>query len=220
MHRLKVTGLALFAVLMFSAVASGMAMAAEPEFTVETASSGSGGAGLLETGGATAFNIESWTLETAPSTKRVGQFHIHFVNVRGPFSTGCTGAGDAVRVLLVLGEYHVRLVTILGIHLYLLWLLVTPVHFTCETLGIKILVVVRGNFLIIMSPGKTKTTHFTLKIKQSKGVQEITEFENEKGEKTKAGGLEASISEGAFEKVGLEAAEAKLTTTKETELIN
>lgn len=223
MNRFKLVGLALLAACALSATASSAASASEAEFTVETTGSPKGGASTLETAAGSKITATELTGETSPTSKKLGLLHLRFRGVKllgGP----CTGAGDLKEEVLVLGEYHVVLVT-LPPHVYLLWLLIPQFHFTCVVFGANQLILVRGNVLVQIEPANAKepkTTKFKLEIKQEKGKQlKYLEFENEKKEKTKAGGLEASSNEGkTFEGAGQQTEKGELETAKATELIN
>ena len=91
--------------------------------------------------------------------------------------------------------------------------LTKELEITCSIVKIK----VKGSTICPVSPVNTKTTKIELTCKQSKGKQEFTEYENEKGEKKKDI-TESSKSGGAFVESGLESTET-LTLEKEGELI-
>lgn len=237
MRRLKVVVTAIVAVAALSAVMSASAFAvALPEFTVETPAKGTIGGSTFETTSALLGSITSTkgTSEIAATSKQLGTFHFMFEGVKchGPFGESAAGEslGDAKEIVLVLGALH--LVVGPG-GVVLVWFLVKPVHIECLfSTGTLLLVVGKeatkeeeekgtvstNNLLGELTPTKTKTTKYSVKITQSKGKQGITEYENDKGEKLKAS-LTTSIDEGSPVGSAQESKEANITTEKETELI-
>ena len=84
------------------------------------------------------------------------------------------------------GTYHVVPRLPSGV---LLFLLLLPVHYLCLLAGVSVLILTTGNILGILTPvgKKVKTTeHYTLSFKQSKGKQEVTEYDNDAGAMAKA----------------------------------
>jgi hypothetical protein len=198
------------------------AAAAEAEFTIETASTGSGGASKAETVGGRVIESAKLTFETTPTSKKLGKFHIDFKEATSESGLAtCTGTGGAAGEVPLEGEYHVVLVVLGGLHRYLLWFLVKEIAITCEFF-LSITVKIRGKLLGIVEPGKMKTTKFELTMLQMAGKQTTpTEWQNDNtGAKESGGTLEASTNGTVWEAAALGLTGTKFTTGRETELIN
>jgi hypothetical protein len=62
---------------------------------------------------------------------------------------------------------------------------------------------IRGEFMAKITPIKTLTAEFPLALNGTKGVQELTQFENEKGEKVTLSTLGIELNEGAFKNASI-----------------
>jgi hypothetical protein len=210
MRRSIAFGLAATTALAICTIVSSAAMGVEllPQFTVETGFTGTGGKAVLETKGETKVSCAKSTLEASAASKVKGTFHLAEKEcaVLGLFK--CTGTGDSSGVVLMAGEW----ILVDGGELMLLT--VTPaIHFECASTSVQ----VKGSLLAAITPVQTKTSKYELRVKETKAKQELSEYENENGEILVAT-LLSSINSGAFEETGMESAESRLTTSKETEI--
>ena len=223
MKRLKVFGPLMIAVLASAAAFTTTAASAEitlPQFSSASPGLGSGGKSKLEGVGGKAIEAERLTFTTTPETTRLGTFTITFLNITEPsLGATCNSLGDKSNsgTVLVHGTYHVVPRLPSGV---LLLLLLLPVHLFCLLAGISVLELETGDILGILTPvnKKVKTSeHYTLSFKQSKGKQEVTEYDNDAGTMAKAQ-LLLSEGTGAAEEIGLETENLQLTPTVEGEL--
>jgi hypothetical protein len=216
MRRLKMLGLAVVAVFAVAAVVASAASAVVlPEFSVESSSTGTSETAKLNLTGA-AITCTSGTSNAVATSKKDGRGLISF--------SGCTLKGeechslaDAAGAILIgmegtEGTYHLVRIKSgdAGI-----WFLIPAVHIECKFEAL--LVVVQGNVLGLITPILSDTKTFEVKVNVVAGKQEITEFENNSGEKVKAK-LEGSINGGAFKAATQESANNKFTSTLLTEI--
>jgi len=78
--------------------------------------------------------------------------------------------------------------------------------------------VIRGEVIARITPVKTLTTKFPLAFSGAKGVQELTQYENEKGEKIAVSPLELGTN-GVFEKSSLNSTGLALLFSKSAEIL-
>jgi hypothetical protein len=76
---------------------------------------------------------------------------------------------------------------------------------------------IRGEVIARITPVKVLTAKFTVTFKGAKGVHELTQYENEKGEKIAVSPLELGF-EGLFEKASLNSTGLSLQFSKEAEI--
>ena len=223
LKRLNVLGLLLMAMLTLTAAISAASASAEivlPQFSSASSALGSGGASTLETVGGKKVGSTHLTFTTAPENTRLGTFTIDFFEVTEPaLGARCNSLGDPSNggVILVHGTYHVVPRLPSGV---LLLLLLLPVHLLCLLAGVSVLVLITGDILGILTPvgKKVKTSeHYTLSFKQTKGKQEVTEYDNDAGAMAKAQ-LLTSEGTGTAEETGLQIENGQLTPTVEGEL--
>lgn len=76
---------------------------------------------------------------------------------------------------------------------------------------------IRGEVIAKITPIKTLTASFAIAFKGSKGTQELTQYENEKGEKMAVSSLELGTG-GTFEKSSLNSTGLSLVLSKQAEI--
>jgi RNase P/RNase MRP subunit p29 len=208
MQRIKVLGLALVAVFAMSAVVSASALAAgEGEFvkagtTVELSkklfTGVNVGSTILETVGGS--KVECKNLSTTGGKvngKETGEETVHFLECTSTFGVGCEGGvGHKAKEIIVPVTTQTR--KNVGKTKVLLEVKVAEFTFTCFGTEIK----VKGSFLVSTGTPKTPKTKFSYTANQTKGKQEITEYETSGGTKVTGVSLESKVAGGAFEKSG------------------
>ena len=216
----KILGTLVVAMLMLSALATSGASAAamkNPEFTVETGGTSTSGEGKLF--GLAEIKCKSDTDTTTATNKKEGTISIDFKECTLG-GKQCHSLGDAAGTILTGGSTLLVLLDISGKDQRGVLITIKELHIECEFLAT--LAVVTGAVLGLIEHEGTasKTTKFIIKVK-AKGAteQEVKEYLNEKEEAVKAH-LSTSTDEGTASESGEEAGEDKLTTTKETELID
>ena len=216
MARLKVVALAFMAVFMLGAIAAASASAlALPEFTVETKLESKFGKSKLNVSGAEIKSTEGGSnlSQSELVNKSLGKTTIWFKkSTLGGFQ--CHTSGDANENILVPVEWHVVPPKTGGDEL-IAFLITENVEIKCTIATVTVLKgsIVIGKIGPIGSKGKT----FTLEVNAPGGSQEITEYENNAGEKVK-GTLKVKV--GSTEATGSQEDEAAtVTTEKETELL-
>jgi len=211
MLKVAVIGVVVLATFVAGIAKPRPASAAElPAFSVETRFTGTSGTEVFETVSGTKITCRKSTMELTSATSRSGAFH--FVDKECTSSSiTCSGLGDTEGVLLMLGEW--QFVERNEEHALLL-LSINENHASC---GGLVLVVVKGKVLAAITPIGESTKSYELGLKQSKGHQEIAEYETETGELVRDDIL-ISTNEGAFSEAGEEAAEDKLTAAAATEI--
>ncbi len=160
MKRIRLLGVVLMAVFVLGAIAATTASAAEvtkilPEPTKEKplkVKSKSGSGTLLTVGGSEA-KCEKAKGTSEFTTPNLGTFHTEFegCKIKAPIvkTAPCTGVGDKKEVILLLGTVHYVLALLMtkGTETTLvaaLAFLFEELHFTCEALGQKELILVKG----------------------------------------------------------------------------
>lgn len=194
--------LAIVAMLMLCAVAALAASAAELEqvpakgsFTVSST------AGTFETVGKTSVTCTKASGSGEVTGVKTGKSKTTFEGCTGPLGVKCTSSGAASGNIVT------------EINSELVWLnkasklagqklaLAKEVTIACSIIKLT----VRGATLCPVEPVNTKTTTIKFPCKESGGKQEFREFENEKGEKSKA--ITETNKGGGFEESGLSATE-------------
>jgi hypothetical protein len=190
-----------------------------PEFSVESASEGTGEAAKLNLTGAS-ITCSSSASDWSAVSKRRGKGLIWF---RGCTLKGeeCHSLADTAGNILIgtegspvkEGEYHLVRIKSgdAGV-----WFLISPVHIECKFEAL--LVVVQGNVLGLITPILSDIRAFEVKVNVVGGKQEIAEFENDGGENVKAK-LEGSINGGAFKAATFESANNNFSLMKLTEIV-
>jgi hypothetical protein len=214
MGRLKAFGLTLAVLCLLGTVASASALAAAlPEFSTETGFTESAGKSIFETAGGVKVTCVASSTTTTVSSKKAGTFHMAFEGCEETaLKAKCNSSGDSAGVILLVGEW--QLVPSTKETALLLLTLTSEVHVEC---GKLFSATVKGTTLAPIAPINTLTTKYKLTIKETKGKPELTEYENDGGEKVKTQ-LLASVNGGAYGEMAIEAIEPKLTTTEETEI--
>jgi len=237
MYRLRIIVLGLMAVFALTVAMSATSADAAvlPEFEpAGGAASVTAGEGEF-TSSAAAFKCkELGAGKLTEENKRLGFYTFDFLACKATvlgIALGCKSLGDGyIRAsnpaeggtILNTGTWH--LVRGRGgspIALFLL--LLKETHLECSNAGLTItaLLLVRGSLCGTITPLKTKTTKFEIKVETTKTggtVQKVTEFENDGGTLVKCG-LESSTNSGAFEASGENLSPASMTTANSTEII-
>jgi hypothetical protein len=217
MRRLNMLGLSVLAGCALTAVVASAASAVVlPEFTVESKSTGTSETVKFNLTGASIICVIAFMNATPTShMKSKGLIWLLGCLLK---SEECHSLGDTAENILIgmegtEAEFHlVRLSSgSSGI-----WVLKPPTHILCKSSSL--LVKWQGNMLGAVTPILTKTTKFLVNVNVVAGKQEITEFENDAGEKVKAK-LEGSINGGAAKGATMEMANLKASTELETEII-
>jgi hypothetical protein len=120
------------------------------------------------------FQCQGWTaegelIESITAKGFLGPFHLTLKEctfTTGVGNVGCTGAGDASGMILVLGEAHLIYDTLSPLGVGILFL-VTPLHFTCALFGINELVLLAGGFICLIKPINTLAKHFEIVCKEA-----------------------------------------------------
>jgi hypothetical protein len=93
----------------------------------------------------------------------LGPFHITFNKCSAENGIAkCTGEGDAAGTILVLGETHLVFDSLSPLGAALLFLISPRIHITCEAFSIKLLILVEGKVLCLITP-LTLAKEFTIK---------------------------------------------------------
>src|SRR5665213_1272773 len=221
MRNLRVLGLALLALFAVSAVASASASAALPQVLVGGVASAATFKGtssetpILETLALTKIVCEKSTSTTEIGANgESGTFHATFSgNCHKTFLGStfvCTGLGDTTSgTILELGKIkfvYDKIAAPLGVAAHLT--LEPTVHFECVLGTTKILVLLSGDMLCLVSPINTLSESSTLVCEQSKGDAKETEYwETSTQEKPSKTALVTATSEGTGESSALETTE-------------
>src|ERR1700689_550586 len=227
MARIRLITLAVLAVFCMSAVAAAAASSSEGELVnkagtalVKNKFTSSGAKTTLETIAGTKIVCESNTDHGIWTSTTGGEDTILFKECKSGGVT-CKGGKDEAGEPKA-GEIFVLVGLLIkksnATERLILYTVHTPGTLTAGELpivcsGIEILV--KGSFLST-SNYVTKKLSKTIELSatQTKGIQAVTEYENEKGEKVKCKGLEANVSKKGFEGAGQE---GKETDTLEEE---
>jgi len=198
MHRLKVLGLAMLALVAVSAVASASASAALPEYSATATLSGTSGVSTLTTVGSSTTIVckkDKFTGTTTGSSK-ASTFKVTFEECEAGGAKCKTGETAGIITSEGTGTlgYISKEAKTVGVSLA-----PKEVVITCGVLKAK----VKGTFICAVTPVNTSTTSFKQKCEvSSKGVQKISKFEG-----GSAQSLEATFST-TFEQAALETEEA------------
>jgi hypothetical protein len=216
--RLKVLGLLVVALCTFGAMAASGASAAEmknPEFTVATGGTSTSGAGVLF--GPAEIKCRSDQDRTTATNKKEGTISIDFLECTS-LGEECHSLGDRAGTILTGGRTLLVLLDIGGRDVRGVLITIERLHIECKFLSV--LAVVTGSVIGIIEDEGTSKTKFIIKVKaRSASTQEVKEYLNEKEEILTAGLLTAT-NEGTARESGEEAGEDRLTTERETALIN
>jgi hypothetical protein len=171
---------------------------------------------------------------TCKASKAKGQFEAK--SVLGPFeidfekcsgkrfgvTAPCTGAGEAKEVILVTGEAHlVNDVLTPEKGVAVLFLIPTAVHFTCEALGQKVLILTKGQVLCLIKPVGKLEKHFTISCTQGKpGDPGEATYWNDSGTAVDLKeGLLSSENEGKTFEMSSQVGEGLILTALEVEIM-
>lgn len=214
MRNIKLLGTAVVMALVLSAIAVATASAAEPTKILPEPTkaapltfTGTAGAGKLLTLGKKEVKCTKSTGSGEFTTPNLGTAKILFEGCTGEFGTTCTGVGDKSGTIAQEGPVHYILGLLSGKLVAVLAGLPKEFHFTCEVIGIKILVLVRGCIASLAEPTEkpTKTTKDVFAFTEANsGDPDISLILMEEAKEEIKCVLESSINGGAFESSGLE----------------
>jgi len=210
----KLLGVTLLAVIALTVMAAASALAAEPtkmlpEPTEAKPLTGTdkSGEGVLVTTGGNEVKCKKDVSSFSATTPNKGTFHVTFESCKAKVpiigSAPCTGVGDEKEKILLLGTVEYWLALLSSKLVAALVFLIEEFHFTCEALGQKQLILVKGCAAALAEPTEklTKTTKDVFK-EESKGVSDIREvLPVEAKEEIKCVTL-TSVNGGAFEESG------------------
>ena len=194
MKRFRILGLALMAIFALSAVAATAALAEEPtnqpSFLPEGTATNpvkftdTSGKGKLEMVGGKAIECEKDTSTGEATSLKLGKFDVLFEKCtakEGIITATCTGLNDkeGSGSILVLGTFHLRYLLPSSELKAAIILLIEHVHFTCEAFGVKKLFLVLGCAAGEITPTNMLTKTLEALLKQSKGINTITEVDKE-----------------------------------------
>ena len=207
----KVLGITATALLILLAAMATPALGLElPEFSSETGFTGKTGA-LVFVNSKSSITCTSSEIAATATSKKGGTFKMtanKCTTLGGLIK--CNSEGAAAETILASGEW--QLVPAESGTM----VLVSPkaIAITCSTEHLE----VKGSFLDrILDPLDTKAKSFELLLQQAEGAQEVTQYENDAGEK-KTAVLEVSINKGAFTTAAIEATAPTFATEKEVEI--
>jgi hypothetical protein len=210
--------MAFVAILAISAIASATASAELPEFSPAKnviKESVGGKATFEQKEGIAPVSCTSSKGTGEITGAKVGKFDELYLGCTAPLAGKCTGLNDKTAgSILVKGVTDLRYIT-KKTDVALIFL-IEPVHFECEKL-IE-LVEVTGCVVGLVTPLNTKTKTFTVKLKGTKGVQDVTEVLNEKNTANESCKLESEINGGA-KKQSSQTQEDTISPEKEGEII-
>ncbi len=181
MHRFKMLGLALVAVVVGVAAVGAVYASATtmtlPNFSVQQPFTGSSGPGKLTSSGFTISCNSDADEGTMEANKNLGLFTIEFQTCSTSLTTEpCHSLGGSGSNILLSGSWHLVLETLSGADLHLFLLLLNPLHIECGS----VLLSVKGNILGKIEP-LTSTKEYTLIVSLKGAEQEFTSFENDNG---------------------------------------
>jgi hypothetical protein len=213
MRHIKLLGTALMMFFALSALATATASAEEPtkilpEPTVAAplTFTSTSTAGLLLTLGGKKVECTKDTGSGEFTTPNLGKYKVLFEGCKGEFGTTCTGVGDKSGTILQEGALHYVLALLSGILVAALVGLPKEFHFTCEVIGLKILVLVLGCIAALAEPLETlaKTTKDIFEFSAvNSGDPDIQKILMEEAKEEIACVLSSSINGGEFESSAL-----------------
>jgi hypothetical protein len=189
MQRVKLLGLILMAMFALGAITSTTASAEELPNILPAGTTNfkdKSGKGKFQT--SESKKIVECAKDTSsgrPGSVRLGTFDVLFEECKDP-STGaeCWGLDDELsqKSVLVLGTYHVRYQVPASGKKVAVIFLIKHVHFLCEFLGIKVLILVLGCAVgeVPTEFNNKLTKTYKVVLTQKEGKNTITEVENEK----------------------------------------
>ncbi len=231
MRRLKIVGLALFAIFAFGVITAEAASAAStvlPLFSAEVAGNATSEASSLNLEG-TIIACTAGTTSTGPTSKTLGTFKILFGGCTTAGGTAaCRSLGQALGsgTIEVTGQYHL-VSRASNRTFYMIWFLLAStdtaaaLHLECE--GVTALVLVWGNVLgkIGAEPGTSERT-FGITLKTEGGgktiKQELQTYGNNNGTEVTVEGLRGKLGTGTERKGGESAESNLLLMVSETSL--
>jgi hypothetical protein len=141
------------------------------------------------------------------TTPNLGRYKFLLEGCKGEFSTTCTGVGDKVGTILLEGTVHYVLALLSGLLVASLAILIQEFHYTCEVIGVKLLILQRGSFAALAEPVEklTKATKdvFVFDAANS-GDPDITRILMEEAKEEISSVLLSSINGAEFESAALE----------------
>jgi hypothetical protein len=210
MRNVKLFAVAIMAIFALSVVAVATAAAEErtkvlPEPTLASplTSTGKGGEGKLVTVGGKEVKCKKAVGTGEFTSLNLGPFHTTFEECTGPLDSTCMGEGDAAGKVLLLGTAHYWLALLTGRLVAALVFLFNELHFTCEALGVKLLVLVKGCAAALAEPTEvlTKVTKdvFT---EEKTGVSDIRSVLPQESTKELSCHTETNVNGAGFEESG------------------
>jgi hypothetical protein len=172
------------------------------------------GTTILETVGGSKVECKNLSTSNAKvNGTETGEETVHFLECTSTFGVGCEGGvGHKAKEIIVPVTTQTR--KNVGNTKVLLEAKVAEFTFTCFGQEIK----VKGSFLTSTGTPKTPKLKFSYTANQTKGKQEITEWETAAGKVEKGISLETKVTTGAFEKSGQGGTE-EVTYLQEAEYI-
>ncbi len=171
----------------------------EPTTSSPLKSSGKGGEDKLVTVGGTEAKCKSSTSTSEFTSANLGTFHYLFSECKGPLGSTCTGEGDSKGSVALLGTSHYWLALLSEKLVSALVFLFNETHFTCEVLGTKELVIVKGCAAALAEPTEKLTKVTKAVFNQEKGVNDIKEVLPQESTKEIKCTTETSVNGGKFE---------------------
>jgi hypothetical protein len=219
MHRIRLMGLALIAVLALGALVATAAMAEKPEFSPaeKNVFTTSGGAAKFEQKeGIAAVSATKSKGSGEITNAKEGTFSETFEGATAPLSGKCTGLSDLTAGnITTKGTFKIGYLdtakTKVGVGFT-----IGATHFECEKT--ITLVTVEGSAVGLITPINTKTKTFKVELKQSKGVNEFVELLNKTNSAFEKLHLTSEINGGTVKQSGQETT-VTITTTKEASIV-
>jgi hypothetical protein len=221
MHRIRLMGLALIAVLALGALVATAAMAEKPEFSPaeKNAFTTSGGAAKFEQKeGIAAISATKSTGSGEITNAKAGKFTEKFEGATAPLSGKCTGLTDVAGSgsITVAGATTIGYLDAAKTKVGVVFKLSSPVHFECEKT--VTLVTVEGAAIGEITPLNKSTKEFTVVLTQAKGVNTLTRILNATNTAFEEFTLKSEINGGTAKQSGQETT-VKITTTKAASIV-
>jgi hypothetical protein len=220
MKRIAVLGITVLAALAFTAIASSAAFAVElPEYETQTNFTGTSAASKLNLTGAGIKCASAATTGTASSKQHATGTITYSTCTLG--GEECHSLGDPAGIILV--EVLFILLRLKTADPGVLFGLDKALHIECKFAGTLVLIPAENasnteGILGLITPILTATKEYKVAVNVSAGVQEVTQFENDAGEKVTVK-FEGSINGGAFKAATLEQASNAVTTASTTKIV-